>query len=159
MHRLYPTWVGGTGAVGLLLVRLVVGAAFVLHGWPKIQHPFDWMGPSAPVPGVLQAAAAVAEFGGGIAWMLGLLTPLFSLLLVGTMAFAAFGVHIASGHPFVAANWPGQPYQPSFEPALAYLAVALLLLLAGPGTLSLDAGLFRRAPEEASSWQTQRALS
>ena len=48
-------------------VRLVAGTAFVLHGWPKIQNPTGWMGPDAPVPGALQAAAAVAEFGGGVA--------------------------------------------------------------------------------------------
>jgi putative oxidoreductase len=142
MRRLYPGFPGGTTAVGLLAVRLVVGCAFLFHGWPKIQHPTGWMGPEAPVPGMLQAAAAVAEFGGGVAWILGLLTPLFSLLIAGTMAFAVFMVHMKSGDPFVVLNMPGQPYQSSFEAAAAYLAVAILLLLAGPGAISLDALLF-----------------
>src|SRR5262245_37744439 len=124
MNRLYPQWVGGPGAVGLLLLRLVVGAAFLFHGWPKIQHPLDWMGSDAPVPGALQAAAAVAEFGGGISLILGALTPLFSFLLAGTMAFAAFMVHVKMGHAFVAANKPGEPYVPSIELAAVYLAVA-----------------------------------
>lgn len=146
MRRLYPGFPAGTTALGLLAVRLVVGCAFLFHGWGKIQHPMNWMGPDAPVPGILQAAAAVAEFGGGIAWVLGLLTPLFSLLIVCTMAFALFGFHVPHGDSFVAVNMPGQPYQPSFELAAAYLAVALLLLLAGPGAVSVDAALFGKKP-------------
>lgn len=140
MHRLFPNFVGGPGAVALLLLRLAAGAAFVLHGWPKIQHPMAWMPADAPVPGVLQAAAAVAEFGGGIAWILGLLTPLFSFLLVGNMAVATLMVHVASGHPYVASS----PEQHSAELAVVYLAVALVFLLVGPGKLSLDYLLFRK---------------
>ena len=45
-------------SIGLLAVRLVVGVAFLFHGWPKIQNPMGWMGEKAPVPGLLQAAAA-----------------------------------------------------------------------------------------------------
>jgi putative oxidoreductase len=151
MYRLFPAFVGGAGAVGLLVLRLVAGAAFLFHGWPKIQAPFSWMGPAAPVPGVLQAAAAVAEFGGGIAWILGALTPLFSLLIAGTMAFATFAVHIGHGDPFVHVNKPGDPYVASFEPALVYLAVSLLFLLAGPGRLSVDYLLFGRPRPTAST--------
>ena len=29
---------------GLLVLRLVVGLAFLFHGHGKIQHPFGWMG-------------------------------------------------------------------------------------------------------------------
>src|SRR5688500_4401142 len=97
-------YIGGAGSVGLLLLRLVVGAAFILHGWPKIQNPTAWMnafaGDQAP-PGFLQAAAAVAEFGGGIAWVLGLLTPLFSFLIACTMAAALAMAHLPAGDPFV----------------------------------------------------------
>jgi hypothetical protein len=64
-HLFYCDTVGRLGSVGLLLLRLVMGAAFVLHGWPKIQNPFGWMGPEATMPGILIALAAVAEFGGG----------------------------------------------------------------------------------------------
>ncbi len=106
----------------------------ILHGWPKMQRPLSWMPPEAPVPGVFQALAVVSEFGGGLCWVLGLLTPLASFLILCTMAVAAGMVHMAQGHPFVAS----QPGGPSFEPALGYLAIAVLLLLAGPGRLSLD---------------------
>jgi putative oxidoreductase len=129
--------------LGLLVLRLVVGGAFILHGWPKIQNATTWMnafaGDQAP-PGFLQAAAAYAEFGGGIAWIIGFLTPLASILIAATMATAIAIAHLPAGHPFVATS----PGQPSFELAAAYLAVAMALLLVGPGALSLDYCLFGR---------------
>lgn len=138
--RIFPTFLGGPAAVGLLVLRLVAGTAMMLHGWPKIQNATSWMGPKAPVPGALQALAAATEFGGGLGWVLGLLTPLASVLILGMMAVAVTTVHLAQGHPFVASP----PGGPSYEPALGYLAVAVALLLVGPGRLSLDALLFGR---------------
>src|SRR5690242_4140311 len=99
--RLFPEFVGGSGALGLLVLRLVAGSAMMLHGWPKIQHATAWMGPEAKVPGVMQALAATAEFGGGLCWVLGLLTPLASFLILCTMATALGMVHLPMGHPFV----------------------------------------------------------
>ena len=145
MHRLYGPFVGGRGAVGLLVLRLVGGTAFVLHGWPKIQHAFDWMGPS--MPGFLQALAALSEFGGGLAWILGLLTPMASFGILCTMMVAAGMVHIPKGDPFVGKGGP------SWELAAVYFSVALLLLLLGPGRYSLDYLLFGRrrgAPDSES---------
>jgi putative oxidoreductase len=156
MSLLYPRSGGPLASVGLLVLRLVAGSAFVLHGWPKIQNPTGWMGPEATVPAALQAAGAVAEFGGGIAWILGALTPLFSLLLAGTMAYALFMVHVRSGHGFVVVNFvPPSSSENAIaivgrELAAVYLAVAVLLLLAGPGMLSVDAVLFgAKSPEVA----------
>jgi putative oxidoreductase len=137
MSLLHPRPESAPASLGLLAVRLVAGAALILHGWPKIQNPLGWMPPQAGVHPALQAASAVAEFGGGIAFILGLLTPLFALLVAGNMATAFSMVHLR--HPFVAG-----PGQPSSELALLYLSIALLLLLAGPGRLSLDALLFGR---------------
>jgi uncharacterized membrane protein YphA (DoxX/SURF4 family) len=68
-------------SAGLLLLRLVAGLGFVFHGYGKIQNPFGWMGPDAATPGIFQALAAVSEFGGGIAWMLGVL-PFFMLCVL-----------------------------------------------------------------------------
>jgi putative oxidoreductase len=136
MDRLYASFVTGPGAVGLLVLRVAVGAAFMLHGWPKIQNPFGWMPPAAGMPGFLQALAALSEFGGGLAWILGLLTPIASLGILCTMAVAAY-THFSRGDPFVASGGG-----PSYELALAYFAVALTLMLVGPGALSLDALLF-----------------
>lgn len=130
------------GSLGLLILRLVSGVGLMLHGWPKIQHAVNWMGPDAAVPGIFQALSAVAEFGGGLALVLGLLTPIACFGIVCNMATAIVMVHLAKGHPFVAT--PGHPGG-SFESALIYLAIALLFLLIGPGVYSLDSLLFRRS--------------
>jgi len=119
-----------------------MGAAFMFHGWMKIQHPTTWMGPNATVPSALQAAAAVSEFCGGAALIPGLLTRLAALGLAITMAVAAGMVHIPAGDPFV-----GKPGEHSWELAAIYFACSLLLLLAGPGLFSLDALLFRQIGE------------
>ena len=125
------------GDVGLLLVRLVGGAAFMIHGWSKIQNPFGWMGAEAPVPGFLQALAALSEFGGGLAWILGLLTPLACLGVASTMAVAVFMHAFKWGHPFIASEGG-----PAYEIALVYLVISILLFGLGPGRLSLDRVIF-----------------
>jgi putative oxidoreductase len=136
---LYAGEVGCRGSVGLLLLRVVMGAAFMFHGWPKIQNALGWMDAhgSSGMPPFLQAAAAVSEFGGGLALILGLLTPLAALGIACTMATALGMVHLRMGHAFVAA-----PGQPSYELAAVYLVAAILFGLAGPGKFSLDAFLF-----------------
>ena len=82
--------------------------------------------------------AAISEFGGGLAWILGLVTPLASFGIGCTMAVAvrlhAFVLH----DPFVASG----PGKGAFEPAAVYLCVAILFLLSGPGRFSVDRLIF-----------------
>lgn len=136
-HLLYCDTTGRIGSAGLLVLRLVMGAAFVLHGWPKIQNPLSWMGPDATMPGILQALAAISEFGGGLALIVGLLTRFASLGIAAVMVVALATVHLAMGHPFVA-----KAGGPSCELPAVYLACAVLFLIMGPGRISLDALLF-----------------
>jgi putative oxidoreductase len=138
-HCFYCETVGRLGSAGLLVLRLVMGTAFVLHGWSKIQNPLGWMGPDAVMPGILQALAAVSEFGGGIALVFGLLTRLASLGIAAVMVVALATVHLPLGQPFVSRSGG-----PSFELPAVYLACAIALLLLGPGRCSLDALLFRQ---------------
>ena len=140
MCRFFAPFVEGRGAAGLLAVRLVFGLALVLHGFPKIQHATGWMGPGAPVPGALQFLAAFSEFFGGLALLAGLLTPLAAVGVAATMLTAILTVHLKHGDPFVTMH--GE----SYESALGYFAFALLMLLTGPGALSLDRLLFGRRP-------------
>jgi putative oxidoreductase len=126
-------------STALLVLRVVAGLAFMMHGWMKIQSPFDWMGPDAFAPGVFQALAALSEFGGGLAWILGLLTPLASLGILCTMV-VAFSFHaFVRGDPFVA-----MAGGPAYELAAVYFCIALLLIAVGPGRFSLDRAFFGR---------------
>jgi putative oxidoreductase len=141
---LKPLRLSARVSTGLLILRLVAGLAFTHHGYGKIQNPFGWMPSDSGVPGALQALAAVSEFGGGLAWMLGLLTPLASIGLACTMTVAVFMHAIVLGDPFVPQG-PGG----SYELASVYFCVAVLLLLAGPGRFSVDRVVFGEKPLEA----------
>jgi putative oxidoreductase len=141
MARLVGSDISALGSLGLLAVRCVMGAAFIIHGWDKINSPngmTGWMGnPDVPPP--LQAAAAISEFGGGILLVLGFLTPLASLAIIGVMVGALSMVHIKAGHPFVDPKGG-----PSWELVAIYLGAATLLFFMGPGAISVDGLLFRR---------------
>ena len=151
MRRLYPQFLGGWRGIGLLFVRLVLGTAFILHGWPKTENPLHWMDkmPNAP-PAFLQLMAVVAEVGGGALLIVGLLTPIATFLLTCDMIAAMALVHLPHGDPFIPAG-----NGPSYEKALVYLAVSVAVMLIGPGRFSLDGMLFKRrdwVAEEKKEW-------
>ena len=150
MQRLFGQFVGGRGAVGLLILRLVAGSALMLHGWPKNQHAMSWMGPGAPVPGFLQFLAAFSEIFGGLAFLTGLLTPIAALGVAATMLFALLAVHFKNHDPFVSLHGT------SFESALIYLSIAMVMLFTGPGAISLDGLFFRERRQNAISLETRR---
>lgn len=124
----------------LLFLRLIVGIAFLMHGWGKIQNPFSWMPPTAGVPELFQFLAAISEFGGGLALLLGLVTRLAMLGLGFTMLIAASMHAFVMHDPFV--NMTGGS---SFEPALGYFGISILFLAMGPGKFSLDKLFFGEA--------------
>ncbi len=126
--------------LGLFIVRAFAGVAMALgHGWSKLVREGS-IGPSEafvqgiegmgfPMPLVAAWAAGLSELLGGALMAIGLLTRPAALAVAGTMAVAAFKVH---------ANDPLWGASPSKEFALLYLAVALLVFLAGPGRISFD---------------------
>jgi putative oxidoreductase len=123
--------------LSLQLLRVIMGIAFMLHGWGKIQTPFSWMPPEAPVPGFFQFLAALSEFGGGLGLIIGLLFRLSSAGIFFTM-LVAVGMHaFTMGDPFVNLTG-GRAYE---LPAL-YGAIALLFVFSGPGRVSLDSKIF-----------------
>jgi len=117
----------------MLAFRIVIGLAFYYHGQGKIAHATEWMGHTAPVPSWLQALAAFAEYGGGLALIAGFLTPLAALGIIATMIGAMSMVHLPAGHPFVDATGGH-----SGELALVYLVSSILILCYGPGAFSID---------------------
>ncbi len=128
-------------SIAMLALRLMAGSAFIAHGWGKIQAPMSWMPETSGVPGIFQLLGAVAEFGGGIAWILGLLTPLASLGLFFTMVVATLLHAVILGDPFF--NLTGGA---SAEPAAVYLVISLVLMAVGPGRFSIDMKLFGPRP-------------
>jgi putative oxidoreductase len=140
---------------GVLALRIPVGIIFAAHGAQKLFGWFggyglegtgQWMASIGLAPGVLMALlAGAAEFFGGLALVLGLLVRPAAAALAVAMVVAILSVHIANGL-FVAKN--------GYEYALALLAVAVALLVAGAGRGSLDRALSRRvasmAPEAAA---------
>jgi putative oxidoreductase len=125
--------------IALLLVRVVVGFAFLHHGYGKIQHPMTWMGPQSTYPGFFQALSAIAEFIGGGALALGFLTRIAAFGIVCNMAVAVHMHIVTNKDPFVSMTGGS-----SYELALVFLVICVLFLVSGPGRLSLDQLIFRK---------------
>ena len=126
-------------SMALLLVRVAFGAMMATHGLGKIKNPLHWMDKAArPAPAILQAAAAVSEFCGGIAIAVGLLTPVAAAGIIATMGVAIY-THKAKGDSLLPSPGKG-----TYELALLYLVSMVTLVVAGPGKYSIDAFLFGR---------------
>lgn len=136
-----PVDLDSRASVAILLLRLVAGSAMVLHSQSKIRNPFGWMGADSSMPGILQALAALSEFGGGIAWILGALVPLASFGMMCTMAVAVHRHAMLNGDPFVKTSPAAKA---SYELALLYLVIAITLILVGPGKFSVDSKIKER---------------
>lgn len=119
-------------------LRLCLGIAFVGHGAQKVLGSFGGPGfakfTSFPAPfsfmkpaGVWMGVAAFAELVGGVSIVLGLFTRIGALLIILVMLTAIFGV-----------LWPKFFAPEGMELALAFLGMALALLILGGGQLSID---------------------
>lgn len=128
---LFPYLPGRRFGLGLLVLRLFVGYAFIRHGSGKLN---DIVGFAAEyhVPKPMALAAMLTQLCGGVLLLLGLLTPLAALGIVSTVAVATFFL-IKEGQPFI------NPKGHSWENSAFYIAVGLALALLGPGSYSLDA--------------------
>jgi putative oxidoreductase len=148
LNTVFPA--GLQGAV-LLLLRVSVGVLFLMHGYPKITHLRQWAD-SLKMPIFLCFLSAASMLGGGICLIVGFLTLLASLPILGSMVFAAY-LHISQGKPFMArdpylipegqykgANGQGEP--PSWEKAFMYCIMLIAIAVLGPGAYSLDALIF-----------------
>jgi putative oxidoreductase len=136
---LRPSQQSNIQSLALLLLRLAVGCAFLIHGWQKIQNPTGWGSANSPIyiPPFFQLLAAVAEFGGGLAFVSGFLTRIAALGIMSTMSVAVYLLAFVMHEPFVNLTGPM-----SFELPVAYWLVAFLFLIFGAGQFSLDRAVF-----------------
>jgi putative oxidoreductase len=92
LNRLQP--------LALLVMRLVLGAIMIAHGYHKVfggfHHHMDMVG-SLGIPRWLAYFSTGTEFFGGIAIVLGLFTRFFALAFMIEMGVAIWKVHFKNG--------------------------------------------------------------
>jgi putative oxidoreductase len=125
--------------LGLLLLRLTLGAVFLAHGAQKAFGSFGgpgfegasgFIGSLGFRPARMWAALAVGgELLAGLLLVLGLFTPLAGVLVLATMAVAIAKVHGPKGF-FVQDG--------GFEYNLVLIIAAVAVAAVGPGAFSLD---------------------
>lgn len=138
--------------VALLILRVVVGLYLIAHGTQKL---FGWPGGGGltVTSGHFQAmgfrptrlwalAAGLSEAGGGLLFVLGLLTPLGSIGIIAAMLVAIIVAHLGKGW----FSMTGGPELP-----LAYIGAAVAVLIAGSGRYALDAVLGISLPQPVTS--------
>ncbi|GFD83900.1 oxidoreductase [Alteromonas sp. KUL156] len=126
-------------SVSSLVLRVPVGIILSAHGAQKLFAWFggyglegtgQWMESIGLAPGFIMALlAGSAEFFGGLALIVGLLTRPAALISAFTMVIAIFSVHASNGL-FMSNN--------GYEFALALLAATSALTIQGGGKFSID---------------------
>jgi putative oxidoreductase len=119
----------------LLLLRIASALAFLYHGSAILFGAFGGPGPEAfanfmHAPTIVGYLVGLAQFAGGVAMLLGLLTRIGALCIIIVMLGAIFLVHISKGFDIG---------QGGYEYVLTQLIIALALLITGPGAFSLGA--------------------
>jgi putative oxidoreductase len=113
------------------LLRLVLGIIFIVHGYPKLFTQFSETVQFFDSYGIRPAKVwvflvGVGEFFGGILLILGLLTQAVALLIVIRTLIAIWKVKFSQG------------FLDGYEFDVAIIAMALSLLVLGPGAFAFD---------------------
>lgn len=128
-----------------LVIRISAGVIFFAHGSQKLfgwfggygwQNTLEFFSQNFGIPSFLASLAFVAEFFGGLGLLLGFLTRIAAAASAAVMIVAMFKVHLAHGF-FM--NWslePGKGH--GIEMNIALLGMALMLLITGAGSYSVD---------------------
>ena len=146
-----------------LLLRLIVGYGFAVHGIAKLlRGPDSFAGIlqsiGVPAPHLMAWVTILSELLGGIAIGMGAFVTIFSIPLAVILLVAIFTVHLPYGFSsikLIAVTQAGAQFgPPGYECNLLYLAALAALVLGGPGPLAVDALLRRNKrnrPTEAAS--------
>ena len=138
---------GRFAGVAPVIVRVIVGVIMAAHGWQKLAggpanfgQMLGQMG--VPLPTLTAWVVTLVELVGGVLLIVGLLSRLAALLLTIDLVVAILLVKVNVGLIAPTEQVPGA------ELDLALIAGFLVILLMGPGSLSLDRvlGLEEGAP-------------
>ncbi|WP_144548104.1 DoxX family protein [Bacillus sp. X1(2014)] len=126
--------------IGALILRVTLGAIFFIHGVVKFQGGIEntagWF-ESLGLPGVTAYGVALLEIIGGILLIVGLATRLVAALFALLMIGATLKVKLAIG-------LLGNGQMAGYELDLAFLAIAVYLVINGSKLLSLSNAKFHR---------------
>jgi putative oxidoreductase len=123
--------------LGLLLLRVALGAIFIYHGYPKLfGHTRDAIQSFAHMgfPAYLVYISGIVEFFCGCMLVAGLFTRLAGLLLAGEMVVGLWGAHNIVTNPMAVRN---------YELPLVLAVSTFALATVGAGLISFDQALSR----------------
>jgi putative oxidoreductase len=109
-------------------IRVAIGTIFIVHGFGKFDPRFVGFLNQIGIPAEMQVLIALAEFVSGILLIVGVLTRISASILSIVMLGAIFHVKHAT-------NLTGQG---GYEFELLILAGVLVIIVAGPGRVSLS---------------------
>lgn len=109
-------------------IRVAIGTIFIVHGFGKFDPRFAGFLNQIGIPAEMQVLIALAEFVSGILLIVGVLTRISASILSIVMLGAIFHVKHAT-------NLTGQG---GYEFELLILAGVLVIIVAGPGRVSLS---------------------
>jgi putative oxidoreductase len=115
-----------------LILRLAIGTLFIVHGYPKLTaaqraQGGAWM-KSMGMPAAMIPFAGVVEFFGGLALILGILTPIVAALSALWMLSTTWLVTTKAKKKYVG----------GYEIDITLFLAALALALLGSGIYSID---------------------
>jgi len=134
----------GKNEIGALILRVTLGILFFIHGLVKFQggigNIVGWF-ESIGLPGFMAYGVALVELIGGIALIIGLGTRLVSALLALLMVGATLKVKLSVG-------LLGNGQMAGYELDLAFLAMAVYLVINGSKALSVSQLIFHKDSNE-----------
>nr|VDG63839.1 DoxX [Streptococcus thermophilus] len=145
----------GTIDIGLLILRLVLGALLIITsvetffqlggnpGLPGLEEQFG----GYSYPNILAIALPTLQLAAGVFLALGLLTPVAAMLAIAATGFESLHLVAASENGANAFTW-----NPAVWLAIVLLGMALSVQFTGPGIFSIDFGRSWARRPMTSSW-------